>query len=405
MNILKAPILENASSFTKNKFNLTWYTFIIYFFISLLLTAVHFNNNPKNFIVSVVAMLFCGACVSYLAFTKKHLLVSKITAIVCTLIIQYTVYELVNPDRTIDVIWFLIFSLFTFYTINVKWGVMVLLVNFFGLALQQPILTKFANITVYTRPITDATYTDQLDYYLNFGFGVLYMTFLLVKLINEHKLINSELELKNKLVNDQNDEKTVMLKEIHHRVKNNLQIISSLLRLQSRDIEDKKTVKQFEDATNRVVAMSLIHDKMYLAKNLSKVNLHDYLTTLSSELIASYSTDTIVTIKIDTQLELITPKFLVSFALIFNELITNSLKHGFKDQLHGEIEIKIIKSSSFLEIIYFDNGKWITSHNDKSFGLELIDTLTEQLDGVYTKENSVGTLYNFKLPFNSENIN
>ena len=404
MNILKAPILENTSPFIKNKFELVWYTFMVYFFISLILIVVHFNNSIDNLIISIIGVIFCGACITILALTKKHLLISKITAIICTIVIQYAVYSLINPDRTVDVIWFLIFSLFTFYTVNVKWGIIVLFVNFIGLAVHQPILTKLFNITEFSKPIVEASFTDRLDYYLNFGFGVLFMAYLIIKLINEHKHVTQELELKNKLVNDQNNEKTVLLKEIHHRVKNNLQIISSLLRLQSRDIEDKKTIEQFEEATNRVVAMSLIHDRMYQSDNLSKINLKDYLETLASELISSYSTDTPICIKIETELELITPKFLVSFALMFNELITNSLKHGFRNKLGGEIEITIIKQDSILKIMYFDNGDWITSSNKKSFGLELIDTLTEQLDGKYEREYSVGTLYSFEIPFNSENI-
>jgi two-component sensor histidine kinase len=230
------------------------------------------------------------------------------------------------------------------------------------------------------------------------------MTYLIIKLINEHKHVTNELELKNKLVNDQNNEKTVLLKEIHHRIKNNLQIISSLSRMQSRDIDDEKTIKLLEDAINRVIAMSLIHEKMYQSNNLSKINLKNYLETLSSELITSYSINTPVSIKVDTELELVTPKFLVSFALIFNELITNSLKHGLKHKTSGVIKIKIIKNESTLEITYFDNGNWIESTNKKSFGLELIDTLTEQLDGKYKRDHSSGTLYNFEIPYNSKNI-
>lgn len=405
MNILKAPKLENTDSFTRNKFTLTWYTFIVYFFISILLAGLHFNSNYENFIITLLGLGYCGASILYLSITKKHVLVSKVTAILCTISIQYIIYSLINPDRTVDVIWFIIFSLYTFYTVNVRWGVIILLTNFFGLALHQVLLQKYTSITEFTIPLYEAPLSDQFDYYINFIFGVIFMTYLIVKLINEHKQINQELELKNKVVNEQNDEKTVLLKEVHHRVKNNLQIISSLLRLQSRDIDDEKTVKQFEDATNRVVAMSLIHDKMYQSEKLSKIDLKDYLETLGSDLITSYSTDTPVTIKINTELELMTPKFLVSFALIFNELITNSLKHGFKNQLNGEIEITIIKIASILKITYFDNGKWITAINNNSFGLELINTLTEQLDGKYERVQTAGTLYNFDIPYNSENIN
>jgi len=405
LNILKAPILKNTDSFKVNKFELVWYTFVVYFIISFILCFVHFDNNSQNFLISITGVFYTSSALIYLYLKKKYVLVSKITVIASTLLIQYAIYTLLNPDRTVDAIWFFIFSLFAFYTINVTWGVIVLIVNFFGLAIYQPVLEKFAGITNYTEPINQALITDRVDYYMNFAFGVLFISFLLIKLINEHKSVNEELLEKNLIVNEQNDEKTVMLKEIHHRVKNNLQIISSLLRLQSRDIEDKKTIEQFEEATNRVVAMSLIHDKIYQSNNLSKIDLKDYLDSLAQDLIANYSIETPIIIRIDTEIELITPKFLVSFALIFNELITNSLKHAFTEKESGEITIRIVKAETYLIISYFDDGNWTESNNKKSFGIELIDTLTEQLDGEYKRQNTIGTLYNFKIPFNSENIN
>jgi len=405
LSFLSAPKTPNLDPYVRNKFKLTWYTFIVYFTISIILTLIHSNNNIENFIISLSGLIFCSISILILYFTRTHTLVSKLTVIACTIAIQSAVYFLINPDRTVDVIWFYIFSLFAFYTINVKWGVFVLISNFIGLALYQPILNYVSDIKEFSQPIREVTLSDQIDYYINYCFGVLFMSYLLVKLINEHKITNEELKLKNKLVNEQNDEKTVMLKEIHHRVKNNLQIISSLLRLQSREIEDKKTIEKFEEATNRVVAMSLIHDKMYQSKNLSKIDLKDYLISLTQDLIKTYQVDTPIKVNIETEIQLITPKFLVSFALIFNELITNSLKHGFKTINQGQITIKIIKKNTNLLIQYNDNGKWLPPQKENSFGIELIETLTDQLDGEYQRDNKSGTTYNFIIPFESKNIN
>jgi len=405
LQFLKAPITNSNDLFTRSKFELTWYTFVVYFFITFILCFVHIDNNSQNFLISIVGVFYTTLGLLYLYFKREHVLVAKVTAIVCTIVIQYAVYTLINPDRTVDAIWFFIFSLFAFYTINVTWGIVILLINFLGLAFYQPILEYFLGITEYSIPISQALITDRVDYYMNFGFGVLFIAFLLVKLINEHKSINKELLIKNQLVNEQNNEKTVMLKEIHHRVKNNLQIISSLLRLQSRDIDDPKTIEQFEEATNRVVAMSLIHDKIYQSKNLSKIDFKEYLESLTKDLIKSYAINTPISVDIETEIELITPKFLVSFALIFNELITNTLKHAFKTSENGSISIIVIKKNNTLVIKYYDNGVWINEMKSTSFGIELIDTLTEQLDGEYQRDTISGTMYIFKIPFNSKNIN
>src|SRR5690606_19805554 len=112
--------------------------------------------------------------------------------------------------------------------------------------------------------------------------GYLIYQFLKTTRFAEEKYIKmtTELQLKNQEVESQNEEKTVMLREIHHRVKNNLQVITSLLRLQSRETHDPKTLELFKDSTNRVVAMALIHDKMYQTKDLAKINLEEYLRTL-----------------------------------------------------------------------------------------------------------------------------
>ncbi|MBK9591543.1 MAG: sensor histidine kinase [Crocinitomicaceae bacterium] len=198
----------------------------------------------------------------------------------------------------------------------------------------------------------------------------------------------------------QSEEKTVMLREIHHRVKNNLQVITSLLRLQSRESNDPKTLELFKDSTNRVIAMALIHEKMYQTKDLAKINLEDYLRTLLTDLIDSYAVEIPIESDIHSNVEMISNKSLVPLALLFNELVSNSLKHGFNDKKDGKIKIDIFRDKGKIVLSYWDNGVWREKQKETSFGLELIESLTEQMDGKYKRSTTMGTSYEFILPDN-----
>jgi len=191
-----------------------------------------------------------------------------------------------------------------------------------------------------------------------------------------------------------------MLKEIHHRVKNNLQVITSLLRLQSREINDQKSTEYFHDAIQRVLAMSLIHEMMYQSKELSKINLEAYLESLVREQIKTYAIDKNIQLKVSCEIEYIQPKSLVSFALMFNELISNTLKHGFKNQNEGEIIIDIKHpKENIVTAIYKDNGTWLSPQKEGSFGLELIEDLCVQMDGKFVRKIADGTTYEFEFEY------
>jgi two-component sensor histidine kinase len=189
-----------------------------------------------------------------------------------------------------------------------------------------------------------------------------------------------------------------MLREIHHRVKNNLQVITSLLRLQSKDIDDPEVIKQFSEATNRVIAMSLIHEKIYQTKNLSDIDISSYFETLTKELIRSYTLAIPIETNIIANIEAITTDHMVPLALLLNELTSNSLKHGFRDKEIGKINISLTEINNEMHLTYSDNGHWNLSEKKFSFGLELIDTLTEQLDGHYERTTEDGTHYKFVFP-------
>jgi two-component sensor histidine kinase/CBS domain-containing protein len=205
-------------------------------------------------------------------------------------------------------------------------------------------------------------------------------------------------------------EKEILLKEIHHRVKNNLQIISSLLRLQSSYIKDEEARLLFKDSQNRIRSMALIHEKLYQSKDLSKVNFVDYIRDLSKNLLRSYSANTQL-LTVESQLDSIPLSIdtAIPCGLIVNELVSNALKHAFPNASSDNritIELQSQKKDQ-LTLIVSDNGvgfpEDLNFRKTKSLGLELVCTLAEQLSGTIELNSSQGT--SFKTVFaEKENI-
>jgi two-component sensor histidine kinase len=307
-----------------------------------------------------------------------------------------------NALHVIEYMWLVIFALYAFFVFGKKTG-------YFLLGLSLVFFTVYLfyflddNIKNIEGNISRFQMLATLMNLVLGGFmtGVLVTEFKATKAHadNKYKEVNLDLQVKNNLIKAQDEEKTIMLREIHHRVKNNLQVVSSLIRLQSFETEDAGAKKMFDATVNRVVAMALIHEKMYQKDNLSKINLADYLSTLAHDILSSTGNSKKFLFDIKSELEIIGNRTVVPLALIFNELISNSLKHGFKDMTDGKIDVDIVnvENNDFI-IKYADNGVWKDNLESSSFGLELINTFVEQLDGESVREsNENGTTYTVQL--------
>ncbi len=194
-------------------------------------------------------------------------------------------------------------------------------------------------------------------------------------------------------------EKEVLLKEIHHRVKNNLQIITSLLNLQSRSIHDEESLKQFTNAKNRVRAMALIHEKLYQSGDYARINLPQYVSTMLGELWANYQIPGHpIGRECDMEDVILTLDQAIPCGLIINEVITNSLKYAFPGEPKSDAVIKISArrdAGGYVEIVISDNGIGMAEEvdvaNSRTFGLTLINLLTTQIGGKVTIDRDNGT--------------
>ena len=197
-------------------------------------------------------------------------------------------------------------------------------------------------------------------------------------------------------------EKEVLLKEIHHRVKNNMQVISSILNLQSRHIKDKHALKMFEDSQNRIKSMALVHEKLYESENLAGIDFAEYIRSMTSYLFSLYKIGQAIGLNIDIKDILLDVNTAIPCGLIINELISNSLKYAFPEGIVGEICIQLFsdKDDKFTLIVK-DNGigfpKDLDFRETESLGMQLVIMLVEQLEGTIELDKSKGT--NFKITF------
>jgi PAS domain S-box-containing protein len=207
----------------------------------------------------------------------------------------------------------------------------------------------------------------------------------------------AEIELKNSLI-----EKEALLREIHHRVKNNMQIISSLLNLQIDQVKEEESKDVLKDSQSRVKSMAMIHEKLYMSRDLSHINFKEYTEKLVSDIFYTYEVQ-IGTIKPILKVENIeiNMETAIPLGLIINELVTNSLKFAFPEKVEGSVtvELKIKDGEHTLSVA--DDGVGIPENIDfkktESLGLQLVNSLVNQIDGVITLDRSNGT--EFKILF------
>ena len=196
-------------------------------------------------------------------------------------------------------------------------------------------------------------------------------------------------------------EKEVLLREIHHRVKNNLQIVSSLLNLQSRGIDNEEVQEIFKESQARVKSMAMVHEKLYQSQNLSRIQFKDYILSLVNNLLQTYLRDPSgIQLKTDIDDVYIDINTAVPSGLIINEIISNSLKYAFDDD-RGEIKISLRKDDDEMVLKISDNGKGFSKDFDfrttETLGLQLVNSLVQQLDGKIEIDNTRGV--GFKITF------
>lgn len=215
-----------------------------------------------------------------------------------------------------------------------------------------------------------------------------------IKDITERKMAENDAKASLK-------EKELLLKEIHHRVKNNMQIIISMLALQKYYVEHDETINILIEIQNRVKSMATIHEMLYQSRDLTHINFSDYISSLISDLIYSYTANSDIKLNIDLDEAYLNIETAIPCGLIINELVTNSIKHAFPDGA-GEIDIELRDKEGELQLNIRDNGIGFPEETDfkdvkSSLGLKLVNLLMEQIEGSIKLDRSQGTEFIIKF--------
>ncbi len=219
---------------------------------------------------------------------------------------------------------------------------------------------------------------------------------------------NRELEISNKILNEEftkfREKSEIIQKEIHHRVKNNFQIVMSLLNLQLAKVRDTEVQEMFRESENRIRAMALIHEKLYQSKDLQNILFNEYIGLIINDLMETFNlTNDSIKLVYDTEPVKLIMDQAIPCGLIINEILTNSMKYAFKKSSNSaEIRISLHEADEFVELSIKDNGEGIPDDvdidNPETLGLQLITMLARnQLKGRLEIINENGT--EFKIRF------
>jgi two-component sensor histidine kinase len=197
-------------------------------------------------------------------------------------------------------------------------------------------------------------------------------------------------------------EKEVLLREIHHRVKNNLQIVSTLLDLQSGHTQDAAAIEMFQESRGRVKSMALIHERLYRAQDMSRVDFGEYIRQLTDDLFRTYKVSGDIRLDLELDIPPLTIDIAIPCGLLLNELISNCLKHAFANAARGCLSVAFFRKDGANVLIVADDGAGFPAgadfRNTKSFGLQLVNTLVDQLDGEIFLVTNPGTMFTILFP-------
>lgn len=345
-----------------------------------------FKIYSYGFLISLLGLLV-------LYFTRNYFTTTIVLVLTLLMLVFFSIFFLNVKSDVLETEWLMVILVFAFFKLGDKLGIIVL----------STVLTLFSIyiLFAYRGDVSITNYSTEMfvGYLIEFTFPMFILVYYVYLSVKSNQISESNLRSAHSILQDQylkikeqHEEKTVLLKEIHHRVKNNLQVITSLLRIQSSDLNQNDVKIHFDDAINRIMTLSLIHQKMYQKDNLSLIDTQDYFNTLIADLITSLSVNIPVQLKINSEIDYIGTKSFVPLALIISELVSNSLKHAFKND--GFIAIDFVKEDHLVHVRYFDNGNWKDGQEKSSFGIQLVQTLCRQLGGTYKREIlSKGTTY------------
>jgi len=366
-----------------------------------ILTIAHFQESIFNSITIGIGCLVAFLSLIYSSKTKVYIHVFYLLSISAVVLPGIAMNTLHESTHYADCLWMMDGILLAYMGIGKRFGLFLLIVasvfaTVFSIVVANTHITTVFTLTAFHKLALTLELVSAL--YLG-GYVLLVLSQFYEKSNAEVMLINENLKQHRDQILRQDEERTLLVKEIHHRVKNNLQIITSLLRIQSLELDDDSGQKQFSEAINRIIAMSMIHEKLYQEELAAHIEVSDYIQDLSNEVFRSYKKSNKIKLELKVQVDYVGLKTIVPLGLLLNELIANSLEHAFSNKDAGIISIDLyLKENGLIHMQFKDTGDWKTpERKGSSFGLDLIQMLVEQMEGEFKLDKSNGANYTFLL--------
>ncbi len=401
--LLKIPSHHSDDIYEEAKYTITCKLFNFITISMLLISLINvINYTPSKLIPTATVGVACFFANISLKKTGNYKNTAIFANIIAAIILIFSLHYNPQNPHVIEGLWMINNIYFVFLTLGKRLGTVFTLFHGLNLSLYYLYYYSFIDESIINS-IQQNSQSDILEICISIFLAFLTFIYFNWLAISTNVIAARKIEVSSSILKEQfetiskqNEEKSVMLKEIHHRVKNNLQLIISLLRLQSREFTNQETIDQFNDAVNRIVTISLVHEKMYQTDDLSQLDLKSYFKNLGNDIIHAHRENDQIKLNLHFEIEKIKLKPIVPIALIFNELISNSLKHSKQDekQLLINFELKMNKSDE-LEMNYTDNGTWKEPGLQNSFGLELIDALSQQIEAKMTITRKPKTQFHF----------
>jgi two-component sensor histidine kinase len=375
---------------------------IFFILIFTTLTIVFINEGTGQIMGYLAALGISSAMLIQMAITKSVKYTLNIYGFAGSMVAQASCFFILYTSHYVDFIWIIVCIFVVYLGGNRKMGHFVLILNTIGIG-----YFIFFRHNLHISAMQESNTLQLSGVYLEILLSLFVLAYLMYQFMHfqdftdkEIKKVNASLYRQNQVIDKQNTENVTLLKEIHHRVKNNLQIIVSLLRLQKNELKLAESREQFQEAINRVLVMSSIHQKLYQQENLINVNLGQYLEELIDELKLLFQNHKQIDVTVTCEFPNMGLKTMVPVGLIINELVSNSLKYAFTNLENGSIEIDIAYAEQGFNLKYSDNGEWLEEEGEHGFGLELVEVFTSQLNGERTFViNEQGSNYLFELEF------
>jgi len=397
---LFTPNTDSIDDFyDKGKFLLAYRISLFFLTAFTLLSVIYLINDINSILPILLTDIVVVFAFFHLKTTKNVQPFFWIYTISGSLIIHFSLNHMLQLTHYVDLIWIMVIVSLAFIGLGAKYGLLFLTLNVLGIA-----YFFCCTLNHHIRVLEVRDPLELIGDVIEITFALLIIGYLLLEFVRYQKqtekvlrVVNSNLEEQNALIQSKNLENETLLKEIHHRVKNNLQIIISLLRMQSMEMKSEESKMYFTEAINRIMAIFLIHEKLYGEKELSKIDLKKYIEELVNDIISISFDKNNIELFIKVNVKYLSLETIMPLGLLINELASNSLKHAFNDK-DGQISIVINQTGDKFDFDYLDNGIWKTPVSGRvSFGVELIDILTDQMNGSKVLQTEKGTHYSFKL--------